>query len=650
MERYKFKECRQQQGEDVKTYLANLKKLSKECNFGAGLEDYLRDQFVWGIASEAIQKRLLGEKDLSYQKAYDIAQSMEAAGRDAARMQTKTGADALNYIKDKRRATQGQKKGPSEQEKCFCCGRANHRRSECRYKDYRCKQCGKVGHLQAMCKNKDKDTPIPGNQGRQRVKKASDERQDFVEEEEDGEIGSLSEVWDSVFCMHEGYASVNKSSEPLYVSVSVEGKPLRFEMDTGSPISAISEKIYNEHVFLRELSMGSTKRIFKTYHEQRLIPIGILNVNVKRFDKAVDLELFVMPGGAKTPIMGREWLRALGIIGIQDPFDLNNIDINSVRESKESINTIIHRFSDVFSNEMGLYKGGKFTLHVKPDTIPIFCKVRSVPFALRSRLEDKIQRLEKAKIIEPIKSSDWATPVVPVLKSSGQIRLCGDYKISLNPNLIVDKYPIPRVADMLSSLEGGKFFSKLDLAHAYQQIELDEKSKNLTTVTTHKGLYRYNRLPYGIASAPGLFQREMEKVLNGMHGVSVYFDDVFISGKTQEQHDKRLLEVLSRFQKTNLKVKIGKCEFSQNKIQFLGYELTEQGLSVAKNKIDAILKMKTPSHIKELRSFIGALTYNARFIKNFAMLMSPLYRLLKKDVEWHWTPEHDRAFEEAKNR
>lgn len=219
-----------------------------------------------------------------------------------------------------------------------------------------------------------------------------------------------------------------------------------------------------------------------------------------------------------------------------------------------------------------MYKNGKFTLHLKPDAMPIFCKAHTLPFALRSGLEKEIDRLEKAKIIEPVEGSDYATPVVPVLKSNGEIRLCGNYKISVNQQLVVDKFPIPRVADLLSKLGGGKIFSKLDLAHAYQQIELDEKSKNLTTITTHKGLYRYNRLAYGIASAPGLFQREMEKVLSGIEGIASYFDDIFVSGKSREEHDKRLHEVLSRFQKCGLTLKTAKCQFAQNRVKFLGYQ------------------------------------------------------------------------------
>ncbi|XP_014214167.1 uncharacterized protein K02A2.6-like [Copidosoma floridanum] len=645
MERYRFKECRQSPEDDVKAYVARLKKVSMFCEFGNGLETNLRDQFVWGISSETTKKRLLGEKELTSQRAIEIALSLESAGRDAARMQggTTATASALNFMTDKKKGAgkKNKQENKGDVKKCFCCGKSNHQKSECRYKDFKCNACGKVGHLQVVCRNKTSASSSVSAQ--QQVKPRggrTTEKHNFVEEE------PLGQALDSIFALQS--TDVNKACDslPFRFQVSVENEPLFFEIDTGSPITAISEKVYREKANLYRVKLLENPRVFKTYHEKRLTPLGVLRVQVKHVDKELKLELFVLPGNTETPIMGREWLRPLNIIHVNST--TGEMCINSLKNEDSPSKVLISKFSGVFSDKIGLYTGGKFSLHVKPDTNPVFCKVRAVPFALRSKLEQEIARLEKDKIIEPVKSSEWATPVVPVLKTSGQIRLCGDYKISLNPHLIVDRHPIPRVADLLANLEGGKLFSKLDLAHAYQQIELDEESKNLTTITTHKGLYKYNRLSYGIASAPGLFQREMEKIVNGIPGVKTYFDDVLISEKSREEHDERLFEVLKRFEQKGLTVKPSKCKIAQKCIQFLGYELDEHGLHVAQSKIDAIINMKTPTNIKELQSFLGACNYYSRFIKNYAQIMSPLYKLLKKDVEWQWTTEREKAFEEAK--
>ena len=163
--------------------------------------------------------------------------------------------------------------------------------------------------------------------------------------------------------------------------------------------------------------------------------------------------------------------------------------------------------------------------------------------------------MTKEGIVEPVQFADWAAPIVPVLKSDKEsLRLCGDYKLTVNQAAKLDQYPIPRVEDLFSALSGGKSFSKLDMSQAYQQIELDEESKQFVVVNTHKGLFRYNRLPFGVSSAPAIFQRVMESLLQGLSGVVVYLDDILVTGRTEEEHLSRLEEVLTRLEQAGLRL------------------------------------------------------------------------------------------------
>ena len=149
----------------------------------------------------------------------------------------------------------------------------------------------------------------------------------------------------------------------------------------------------------------------------------------------------------------------------------------------------------------------------------------------------------KLGVIEKVNYSDWAAPIVPVPKPDGSIRICGDYKVTINPSLLVDQFSVPKTEDLFSTLAGGKKFSKLDLSQAYQQVLLEPDSRKYVTINTHKGLYRYNRLPYGVASAPAVFQQIMEKLLQGLPKVVVYIDDILVTGNSDEEHLENLESV-----------------------------------------------------------------------------------------------------------
>ncbi|XP_018406502.1 PREDICTED: uncharacterized protein K02A2.6-like [Cyphomyrmex costatus] len=195
-----------------------------------------------------------------------------------------------------------------------------------------------------------------------------------------------------------------------------------------------------------------------------------------------------------------------------------------------------------------------------------------------------------------------------------------------------------------------RVFTKLDLTQAYQQVELDEESKLLVTIATHKGLFKSNRLSYGVASAPGLFQREMDIIFQDLDKVAIFFDDLVVTGATREEHDRNLTCVLKRLQDCGLTLSKDKCAFAQSNIKFLGFELNAQGIQASSKKVDAIVNMKKPDNLTELKSFLGMINYYSKFIKDYSDLLSPLYKLLRKDKKWCWAKEQELAFKKAKER
>ena len=154
--------------------------------------------------------------------------------------------------------------------------------------------------------------------------------------------------------------------------------------------------------------------------------------------------------------------------------------------------------------------------------------------------------------------------MVVVRKKNGSIRLCGDFKVSVNPHIEANEYPIPNPTDLLASISGATVFSKLDLSQAYAQLPLSKQSQKYCVISTHRGLFACTRLPFGIASAPSIWQRTIEKVLAGLDGVLVYFDDILVCGATKAEHDLHLRQVLLRFQEAGLRLGRPKCELYQS--------------------------------------------------------------------------------------
>ena len=188
--------------------------------------------------------------------------------------------------------------------------------------------------------------------------------------------------------------------------------------------------------------------------------------------------------------------------------------------SSHTLLSVLEEHADAFKDEFGKLQGVEAKIYVEEGARPRFEKFRPVPFAIREKVEKELARLQALGVIQPVRFSDGAAPIVPVLKSDGRVRICGDYKVTNNRAARLEKYPLP--------LAGGKTFSQLDLSHAYLQIPLDEASRRLVTINTHKGLFEYRRLPFGIASAPSIFQRVMENLLQGIPRVCVYLDDILV--------------------------------------------------------------------------------------------------------------------------
>ena len=263
------------------------------------------------------------------------------------------------------------------------------------------------------------------------------------------------------------------------------------EVDTGAAVSIMGEKTVQE--MFPEVELKKSDIVLKTYTAESMEVVGEIDVEVEYQGQTEKLVLVVVSDNGPT-LLGRNWLQVIKL-------NWNQIAHTRLDQVK-CLDALLAKFSDVISDKLGTMTHHRAKLYLKENATPKFCKARPVPFAVQQQIEEELNRLQSQGIIEPVSHSEWATPVVPFPKKNGKLRLCGDFKVTLNPVLDVDKYRLPRIDDLLATLSGGKKFTKIDLAHAYQQMLLDDQSKELVTINTHKGLYRYTRLPFGVASAP----------------------------------------------------------------------------------------------------------------------------------------------------
>ncbi|XP_065080618.1 uncharacterized protein K02A2.6-like [Ochlerotatus camptorhynchus] len=290
----------------------------------------------------------------------------------------------------------------------------------------------------------------------------------------------------------------------------------------------------------------------------------------------------------------------------------------------------------------------KIKLELKSGKSPVFGPKRPVTYAMQQAVDDELDRLEQEQIITPVDFAEWAAPIVVVRKSSGSIRICGDYSTGLNDSLQPHQYPLPLPQDIFASLANCTVFSQIDLTDAFLQMEMDEGSREMLTINTHRGLYRYNRLPPGVKAAPGAFQQVIDTMLAGLVRTSGYLDDVVVGGIDAADHMRNLRAVLDRIKEYGFTIRLSKCSFGKEQIRYLGHLLDRHGLRPDPAKVETIKQLPAPTDVSVVRSFLGAVNFYGKFVPNIRSLRFPLDELLKQGVKFRWTVDCQRAFDRFK--
>jgi hypothetical protein len=398
---------------------------------------------------------------------------------------------------------------------------------------------------------------------------------------------------------------------------------------------ALQAGVYVSQTLLPDKHKDIMVRVINTTPELRLITrgsyLGVAEpVDVPTKDDAV-------AETAKIPA-SRKVLDSL-------PSDLNELQ-------RKQISDLLSKYEAAFSQHD--YDIGR--THLVEHTIdtgnhrPIRQPLRRHPVAHLEIIDKQVDEMLKYGVIEPA-ASPWASNVVLARKKDNSMRICIDYR-KINQISYQDSYPLPHIDVCLSSLQGSSWFSTLDLSSGYFNIPVKESDKDKTCFITRRGSWRFNVLPFGLTSAPSVFQRLMDLSLSGLSYVSclAYIDDILVYSTTFEQHLERLEEVLLRILNAGLKLKASKCHVFQRKVEFLGHIVSADGIEVQPSKVSAVLDWPRPTNLHELRSFVGFCSYYRRFVQGFANLAFALHTLMRKNVKFYWGPEQEEAFVELKRR
>ena len=319
-------------------------------------------------------------------------------------------------------------------------------------------------------------------------------------------------------------------------------------------------------------------------------------------------------------------------------------------EEHQRVLSFLEQYHDVFSLTDS-DRGEKDLVEMNIETgdaTPRKQAARRLPFVVRQEVTCQLRNMQEQKIILP-STSPWASPIVLVWKKDGSLQFCIDYR-ALNAVTKPDRFPLPRIDDMLDELGNTRYFSTLDLSSGYWQVRMSEASREKTAFITQQVLFEFRVMPFGLMNAPAIFQRLMQQVIssvNPMEGpnfVSVYIDDLLVYSQTLEEHLVHLGKVMDKLREVNLKLKPSKCRFVRQSVEFLRHILTPKGLQPNLKQVAAVQEFPVPQNVSEVRQFLGLTSYYRRFIAQFSKVASPLHNLARKDTKWDWNEDCQSAF------
>ena len=653
-ERYRFRQAVQEKHESVKIYTTRLLELSRTCDYNKySTKDAVIDQIIEHCTSSKLRRKLLSEvKAVTLEQIVTIATTMEVADEQAREIESRQCASQNNIhaLKNPPPKTNAQFQSPvlrnsrqfprqqwqqrNSETQCSGCGSTEHeyRSKDCPALNKECHFCKKMHHFQHQCGIKKRQERPTRNFNTNSLQK-SEGATNGTTNQLKVEVGETESHSQYLFAVDSGIKSD--------VTIQVDGQPTNFMVDSGATVNVVDRDTYRRLQQKCYLKLHPTSAKIYPYGSSVHLPLdGVIYSNIEFKGTHFLARLHIVSNSDSGCILGRDTAKNLGLLQVHE--NINSLISNSILKKD-----VTAKYPKVFSG-LGKMNNVKIALNIDKSVKPVSQHLYRLPFHVRGKVENKIQELLDLDIIEPVnKPTRWVSPVIAVPKGK-DVRLVVDMR---HPNRAIQRsyYPVPTVEEVLEKFNGCEVFSKIDLNHGYHQFELEEESRDITTFSTHVGLFRYKRLVQGVSSALEEFQHHLGSVFAGQSGIANIVDDILVGGTNKDEHDRNLDNCLRILQENNLTANPDKCELGVKQLTFFGLTISAAGISPNTTKVEAVQAFTEPKCRKEISSFLGLVNFFSRFIPNLSTETEPLRRLLRKDVPWQWTKPHSLAFQKLKD-
>ena len=637
-QRYEFRHTLQEESENLDKYCTRLRILAATCDFD-GVNREIKSQVISGCVSQKLRRKGLSETTwtlddlLKHGRAFELselhARDMEKGGKSESVSTVKYKSKVQSNYSPSTSQSSGKKcwncngtwphkgdKCPASGKKCNNCGSDNHfaGSQHCPAVGKQCTVCKKYNHFAKVCRGK---------------KGKWDGKKKFVK--------VVAEQSNSDSDCEYVYKLSQSNIDPPVFTVKINGMKYNLLADSGASVNILCVEDY-EKLKAKPKLQPQTKKVFSYNSKQPLDVLGKFDANVQYKNKQCDTRFIVVD--SNNSLLSWQTSKLLGLL----------CHVNQISKTfDDKIAKLKTDYEDIFTG-LGKLKGVKVKLHIDEDVPPVAQTHRRPAFHVRKQVEEQLKTDEDNDVIEsPVGPTPWVSPIVVIPKKTpGKVRVCVDMRAA-NKAIKRERHSSPTLTELVNILNGSVVYSKIDLNQAYNQLEIAEESRYITTFATHVGLKRYKRLTFGINSAAEVFQEEIRKALSGLAGVLNISDDILVYGANDEDHFQHLSALFQRIRDKGLTLNPAKCELNKSSIDFYGHRFSSSGVSPDPAKIASILEMPAPKDQSEVRSLLGMLNYcGQRFIKDYATLTYELRLLTKKGVPWLWTDKHDLALRKLK--